>query len=53
MTKEDRKKLFRHLGAEIPTEMYETIKSYAKERGLTISQVVRRALKEYLRKENE
>ncbi len=48
--REERKKLFSHLGVEIPREQHERIRSYAKEHELTISQVVRRAIGEYLAK---
>ena len=51
MTKEQREqrnKVFSHLGVEIPRDQHERIRLVAKEKGLSISQLVRRALREYL-----
>lgn len=51
MTKEQREqraKMFSHLGVEIPRDQHDRIRAAAKEQGLTISQLVRRAIREYL-----
>lgn len=53
MTKEqraERAKQFSHLGVEIPRDQHERIRALAKSREITISQLVRRALNEYLAK---
>lgn len=53
MTKEERaerSKRFSHLGVEIPRDQHEMIRTVAKSKEITISQLVRRALNDYLAK---
>lgn len=53
MTIEDRverAKRFSHLGVEIPKDQHDKIRAIAKSKEITISQLVRRALKDYLAK---
>ena len=53
MTKEQRKersKYFSHLGIEISREQHDRIRAIAKSKEITVSQLVRRALGEYLAK---
>ena len=50
MTKEERSKLFSHLGVEIPRDQHDKIRAIAKSKQITVSQLVRRALYEYLQK---
>lgn len=53
MTKEkrmDRSKYFSHLGVEIPRDQHDRIRAIAKSKEISISQLVRRALNEYLAK---
>jgi predicted HicB family RNase H-like nuclease len=53
MTKEqrsERSKHFSHLGVEIPRNQHDRIRAIAKSKEITISQLVRRALNEYLAK---
>lgn len=54
MTKQDgakRAQYFTHLGVEVPREQHDRIKQIAKNNEMTISQLVRRALNEYLEKQ--
>lgn len=53
MTKEarsERAKHYSHLGVEIPRDQHERIKAFAKSKEMTTSQLVRRALTEYIAK---